>query len=93
MHQYLVCTYADLYKRFIQRETAEYSLLGFTDRRLFWVIAPGIPLVTECRSEQFYCDPAILVSNDVVFFKSFRSQDICSPINMTYSFGVDCKPG
>ena len=77
----------------IMSSIIENALIVFTDRRLFWVIAPGIPLLTECESEQFYCNQTIFVPNDVFFFESFMFQNTCLITNMTSSFGIECIPG
>ena len=69
------------------------ALLVFIDKRRFWVIAPGKPLLAFCNSLQFYCDPIILVSSDSLFFQLFHTGDTCGNIDMAFFFGARCTPG
>ena len=89
-----ICVCVQLAKvQLIVLSLIDNSLLAFSDRRRFWVIAPGKPLLTACNSEQFYCDPAILVSSSSFFIQSFTTAQICGDVDIKFFFGVTCVPG
>jgi hypothetical protein len=75
------------------KSTEDYGLVVFSDYRVFWVIAPGIPLLTECRSEQFYCNRTMLVSRSSFFLQDFEDGQTCGTVDMKFFFGVECTPG
>ena len=71
----------------------EYSLVAFTERREFWVVAPGRELLLPCVTREFFCDKISIVSTDNWFFQIFSPTDECGDIPMDFFLGIECIPG